>query len=290
MASRHGTGSAARELWPQPQDEVPPVPLGQQNGVPNVARIYDALLGGKDNYGPDREAAQALTAAIPGAARAARDNRAFLRRAVHYLAAERGIIQFLDIGSGLPTAENTHDVAQAANPMARAVYVDKDPVVLAHARALLAGNPNVHVAEGELEYPRELTGRKEVREWIDFRRPVAVLLVAVLHFLDDSARPWDITEYLTSKMAPGSFLVVSHVSGDQLTEEAINQARKIYADFAPGTARSRARIMTFFDGLRLVEPGLVDVAAWRSGREQETAQPTLFWAGVGRKLGAEDDQ
>ena len=254
--------------------------------IPNVARIYDYLLGGKDNYAADRAAAQRLTAAIPGAARAARDNRAFLSRAVHYLACECGIRQFLDIGTGLPTQGSVHEAAQAANPSARVVYVDNDSVVLAHARALLADNPNVHVAEGELEYPREMLGRKEIRQWIDFSQPVAILLVAVLHFLDD-CQPWQAVEAITRRIAPGSYVVISHVTGDQITDEAVKQAREVYTGIAPGTARSRAQIMTFFDGLKLIEPGLVDVAAWRSGRELPT-RPTLFWAGVGRKPGVQD--
>ncbi|MGH3401046.1 MAG: SAM-dependent methyltransferase [Streptosporangiaceae bacterium] len=258
-------------------------------GIPNVARIYDALLGGKDNYAVDREAALALTAAIPSAARAARDNREFLGRAVHFLAAEAGITQFLDIGTGLPTQGNVHEIAQAVNRCARVVYVDNDPVVLAHGRALLADNPNVHVVEGDLEYPRELLGRKEVRQRIDFSKPVAVLLVAVLHFLDDSLRPWEILEAITHRIAPASYVVISHVTGDQISAEAASEAREIYADFAQGTTRSRARIMSFFEGLELVPPGLIDVADWRPGRDLPT-RPTLFWGGVGCKPGMGDDQ
>jgi SAM-dependent methyltransferase len=257
-------------------------------GNPNIARIYDALLGGKDNYAVDREAALALTAAIPGAARAARDNRAFLDRAVHYLASECEITQFLDIGSGLPTAMNTHDVAQAANPKARVVYVDSDRVVVSHARALLAKAPRVLAVEDDLRFPRQLLGRKDVRSFLDFRKPVAVLLVAVLHFLD-GCEPWQAVEAIAKRIAPGSYVVISHVGDDQISAEAVDRAHDIYAGFAPGTARSRTQIMTMFDGLRLVEPGLVDVAAWRSGLELPQ-RPTIFWAGVGRKPGAEDDQ
>jgi hypothetical protein len=255
-----------------------------ETGIPNVARIYDALLGGKDNFAVDREAALALTAAIPGAARAAHDNRAFLGRAVHYLAAEAGISQFLDTGTGLPTWGSVHEIAQAANPAARVVYVDNDAVVVSHGRALLAKAPGVLAVEGDLRYPRELIGRKEVREVLDFTRPVAVLLVAVLHFLGDSESPWRAVSAITRRLAPGSYVAVSHVTGDDIPAEAVDRARDIYAGaLVQGTARRRSEIMRFFEGLELIDPGLVDVAAWRSGREQEADGPVLFWAGIGRK-------
>lgn len=294
MSSRAGIGPAAADLSPdRPMGEVPRSATlpGQESlvsGIPNIARIYDALLGGKDNYAADREAAQALTTAIPGAARAASDNRVFLGRAVHYLAGEAGITQFLDIGMGLPTASNTHEVAQAVNPSARVVYADNDPVVVSHARALLAKAPGVLAVEGDLRYPRELLGRKEVRTFLDFARPVAVLLVAVLHFLGESENPWQVAGAITRRIAPGSYVVISHVSGDQISPEAVKRAEDIYAGFAPGTTRSRAQIMALFDGLKLIQPGLVDVAVWRSGRELPT-RPTLFWGGIGRKPLPDDD-
>jgi hypothetical protein len=281
----------AADLWPgradRPLGHVPaPVTVADQEsfeaGTPSAARVYDALLGGNANHAVDREAALALTAAVPGAARAARDNRAFLGRAVHHLAAEAGITQFLDIGSGLPTARNTHDVARAVNPDARVVYADSDRGVVSHARALLATVPGVLAVEGDAQYPRELLTRREVREALDLTRPVAVLLVAVLHFLGDSANPGQAVEAITRRIAPGSYMVISHVTGDQISPQAVQQAREIYAGFTPGTARSRAQITALFDGLRLIAPGLADVAAWRSGRDLP-ARPTLFWAGIGRK-------
>ena len=277
---------ASRADPEQPLGYVPaPVTVLDQEsfevGNPNIARIYDALLGGKDNYAVDREAALALTAAIPGAARAARDNRAFLGRAVQFLAAEAGVTQFLDIGTGLPTHGSVHEIAQAVNSDARVVYVDNDPVVVSHGRALLARAPGVLAVDGDLRYPRELLGRKEVREVLDFTQPVAVLLVAVLHFVE-GCEPWQVIEAITRRIPPGSYLVISHVTSDQISPEAESRARDIYAGFTQGTARSRASIMSFFDGLKLVQPGLVDVAAWRSGLELP-ARPTLFWAGIGCK-------
>jgi len=256
-------------------------------GIPHVARIYDALLGGKENYAADRDAARALTTAIPSAPRAARDNRAFLGRAVYYLAAEAGIRQFLDIGTGLPTQGNVHEIAQDQCPDARVVYVDNDDVVVAHGRALMAKTPGVHVAEADLRYPREMLGRKEIRNVLDLSKPVGVLLVAVLHFLGDSESPWQAVQAITSRIAPGSYVVVSHVTGDNIPAGAVDQARRIYGGaLVQGTARRRSEIMRFFAGLDMVEPGLVDAATWRSGREQEAAGPILFWAGVGRKPGA----
>jgi hypothetical protein len=256
---------------------------GPQPEIPNIARIYDALLGGKDNYAADREAARALEAAIPSAGCGARDNRAFLGRAVHYLAADAGISQFFDIGTGLPTRGNVHEVARKVNPDARVVYADNDENVVTHARALLEKDSGVLAVEGDLRYPRELMGRKEVRGFLDFSQPVAVLLVAVLHFLGDSESPWQAVSAITSRVAPGSYVVISHVTGDDLAPQAVSRARDIYAGaLVQGTARRRSEIFRFFAGTELIDPGLVDVAAWRSGRE-DAARPVLFWAGIGRK-------
>jgi len=257
------------------------------SGLSNVARIYDALLGGKDNYAADREAARNLVAAVPGAARAARDNRAFLGRVVRYLTASAGIGQFLDIGTGLPTRGNVHEIARTMNPAARVAYADNDPIVVAHARALLADTPNVTAVEGDVRYPRHLLTLPAVRDLIDFGKPVAVLLVAVLHFIPDSDSPWSAVKCITDHLAPGSYVVVSHVTGDEITEDAVGQAREIYAGaLVRGTARSKGDIARFLDGLDLVRPGLVDVAAWRSGNRRNWAgRPVLFYAGVGRKPG-----
>jgi hypothetical protein len=258
---------------------------GQQSfdsGVPNVARIYDALLGGKDNYATDREAALALTAAIPCAAQAARDNRAFLARAVRYLAGQAGITQFLDIGTGLPTHGHVHEIAQAANPGARVAYVDNDPVVIAHAHALLAGTATA-VIEADVRFPRDLMRMPTVRKQIDFDKPAAVLLVAVLHFVADSDGPRSIVRCITDHPAPGSYLVISHVTGDQTPAEAIDRARDIYGTaYVRGAARTRDDIEGFFGGLDLIPPGVTDAARWRS-RRRVTPRPALFYAGIGRK-------
>jgi len=258
-----------------------------QSGLSNVARIYDALLGGKENYAADREAARRLVEAVPDAQRAARDNRAFLGRAVRFLAAEAGIDQFLDIGTGLPTRGNVHEVARSANPDARVVYCDYDPIVMAHAQALLASTADVEAVEGDVRYPRHLLTLPAVRALIDFSRPVAVLLVAVLHFVSDSDSPWSAVKCITDHLAPGSYLVISHVTSDEIPDDAVRQAQEIYAGaLVQGTARSRGDIARFFDGVDLLEPGLVDVATWRSGRRRSgPGRPVLFYAGVGRKTG-----
>jgi S-adenosyl methyltransferase len=261
--------------------------------VPNVARIYDVLLGGKDNYEADRAAARRLMAAVPGAARAAVENRAFLGRAVDYLAHEAGIRQFIDIGAGLPTGGHVHEIARAADPAARVAYVDVDPVVVAHAAALLADTPGtpagirgVGAVHADVRYPRHLLALPAVRELIDFGQPAAVLLVAVLHFVEDAESPWAVVRCLTGYLAPGSYVVVSHVTGDEISPAAAQQARELYDGASrPAVARSREEIGQFFDGLDLLPPGVVDVASWRPGRPSLRPDPALFYVGVGRTTG-----
>nr|MDQ2875307.1 SAM-dependent methyltransferase [Actinomycetota bacterium] len=226
-------------------------------GPANVARVYDWLIGGKDHYAADREAGQRLVTAVPGARQAARDNRAFLGRVTRYLAAEAGITQFIDIGSGLPGPGPVHEIARQAQPGARVVYVDHDPVVVAHALALLAdtpaaGSPQVTAAEADLRYPRNLLTTRAIRDVIDLSQPVAVLLVAVLHFLADIDRPHEIVRAITGRLAPGSYLALSHVTADHLDPAAAKAARAAYdGASAPGVPRTRDDIERFLDGLEL---------------------------------------
>jgi hypothetical protein len=219
----------------------------------------------------------------------ATENRAFLRRAVTWLAGEAGIRQFLDIGSGLPTMDNVHEVAQRADPDARIVYVDFDPVVIAHARALMANDRpgwehTVHAVEGNLLDPASIIGR--ARQLLDFTQPVAVLLVAILHFADDAADPWGIVKTLMGEVPPGSYLAVSHATPDNFTgpdvagvQDALHQ---VYAPTESGgvVARPRPAVARFFDGLELTGPGLVDIAAWRPAR---AGVVTHFYGGVAVK-------
>jgi SAM-dependent methyltransferase len=262
--------------------------------APNVARVYDWLIGGKDHYAADREAGQRLIAAVPGARQAARDNRAFLARVTRYLAAQAGITQFIDIGSGLPGPLAVHEVARQAQPGARVVYVDHDPVVVAHARALLAdrpadGPPQVTAVEADLRYPRNLLTTRAIRDVIDFAQPVAILLVAVLHFLPDDASPHDIVRTIIASLAPGSYLALSHVTADHLRPAAAQAARAAYhGASAPGVPRSRDDIERFLDGLDLIPPGITDVNAWRprSGPARPglrpAGAPSLFYGGTAR--------
>jgi hypothetical protein len=253
--------------------------------VPNVARVYDHLLGGKDNFAADREAAAKLVEAVPGAAVAARENRAFLGRAVRFLAEDAGVHQFLDIGAGLPTVCAVHEIAQDGDPwQARVVYADYDRMVVRHAEAILGGSLTAAVVRGDVREPWELFARPTVRTLINLAEPVAILLVAVLHFVEDQEDPWAVVNCYKDLMAPGSFLVISHVTADHLSEDAARQARAAYAGAsAPGVARTREQIAGFFGGLDMVAPGLVDVSEWRPDHIGPLPGPAVFYAGIGCK-------
>jgi S-adenosyl methyltransferase len=252
--------------------------------VPNVARVYDVLLGGKDNFAADRQAAARLLDAVPGAAVAARENRAFLTRAVRFLAEEAGIRQFLDIGAGLPSAHAVHEIVRGCVPMARVVYADHDPVVIRHADALIGGALNVAAIQADLRRPRALLAQATMSHLIDLAEPIAILLVAVLHFLEDSQDPWAVVNVLKDQIAPGSYVAISHVTDDHIPAGAALQARQVYQGAsAPGAPRTWGHIARFFGGLDLVSPGLVSVSAWRPGRIGAPPGPPLFYAGIGRK-------
>ena len=249
----------------------------------NVARIYDYLVGGKDNYGIDRVAAEALLQIVPDAATAARQNRAFLGRAVRFLARNAGIRQFIDIGTGLPTHGNVHEIAQKTIPDARVLYVDNDPVVAVHAQALLTDNATTVAINRDLRDPDEILNHPALRALIDLREPVAVLLVAVLHFIKDAENPYAIVGRLKEAMAPGSYLVISHVTGDDIPPEDAATARKLYDRAnAPGIARTHAEVKRFFDGLDVIPPGLVSCSSWRTRPPTGPAR-TIFYAGIGQK-------
>jgi O-methyltransferase involved in polyketide biosynthesis len=243
-----------------------------------VARVYDFWLGGKDNYEVDREEAVRLQRLMPrlDLRLVARENRGFLRRAVGYLAAA-GVGQFLDLGAGLPTGDNTHQIAQRVHPAARVVYVDTDPIVLAHGRALLAVDEHTAIAEADLRSPKDVLDHGEVARLIDFDRPVGVLLVAVLHFLSDE-RAGELVARVVERAAPGSYLVISH----GLRTPATERVAAVYAA-AEATVRSRQEIAAFFEGLELVEPGLVPLSDWRPALARSAGQELPVLCGVGRK-------
>jgi hypothetical protein len=250
--------------------------------APNVARIYDYLLGGKDNFACDREVAASLLR-DPRTGPAVRANRRFLVRAVRYLVEETGVRQFLDIGAGLPTQENVHEVAHRYAPRARVVYVDNDPVVLSYARALL-DNDNVRIVAGDLRRPMEILASPEVRQIINFAEPMAVLVVGILHFIRDEDKPYEAVETLRNAMAPGSFLVVSHGTADEVSDSVSTAAEQAYdSATAALVLRSRSQFTRFFDGLDMVPPGVVGAQNWRQIRSPESDMPVGVYAGIGRK-------
>jgi hypothetical protein len=247
--------------------------------------VWDYWLGGKDNFAADREAGERVLSAMPNMESVARAGRTFLAAAVHYLAAGMGIRQFLDIGTGLPTADNTHEVAQRVGPESRIVYVDNDPIVLTHARALLTST-----AQGETAYvDADLrdTGKilAEARNVLDFRQPVAVMLLHVLHFVPDRDDPYGVVAKLMEPMAPGSYLVVAHGT-NELDRRDLSEATAQYNanSAAVITPRRRDEVARFFDGLELVEPGITPVGVWRPGPMDEIpARGLSTWVAVGRK-------
>jgi hypothetical protein len=231
--------------------------------TPHPARMYDAYLGGKDNYPADREAVRQVLRAAPEVRDTARANRAFLRRAVRYLAGEAQIGQFIDIGTGIPTAGNVHQVAAEVAPGARVAYVDNDPIVHVHASALLTGSGTTRIVLADLRDPEGILAHPKVGELIDFGRPVGLLLVAILHFITDAENPARIVAALRDALPPGSYLVLSHATGD-FRAEAARQAAAVYdRATATITLRTHAQIAALFDGWDLVEPGLVQLPLWR---------------------------
>lgn len=260
--------------------------------VAHIARVRDYWLGGRDNFAVDRQVGDAALAAFPGLVGSVRTTRAFLGRAVRYLAANAGIRQFLDIGAGIPTASSTHEVAQSIAPDALVCYVDRDPVVFGHARALLASGP--HGRTSYLEADLRDTGKilAEAASMLDLTQPVAVLLNGVLQFIPDDADPGGIVTMLVDAMPPGSFLVLSHPASDLGREARPDPGSPLGRLLAgPVTRRSHDQVSRFFDGLRLLPPGLVRLPEWRpdpaepdpADRVAGPASGPDLWGGVGQK-------
>jgi hypothetical protein len=251
--------------------------------IAHPARVYDYLLGGKDNYEADRTTAQEAIAAAPNILTGVRANRAFLRRAVTYLVGEAGIRQFLDIGTGLPTAENTHEVAQSIAPESRIVYVDNDPIVLAHARALLDSTPEGATAYIDADARDAGTILRKAARTLDFSQPVAVMLLLVLQYVPDSDDPRAIVSRLMDAMPPGSYLTISDTTRDIDADRVTGAASRLNAGMGPNrlTLRTREEIAAFFDGLDLVDPGLVPLPQWRA--VADSPDPIPAYAGIGRK-------
>jgi hypothetical protein len=252
--------------------------------VAHSARVHDYWLGGKDNYAADRAAGDAVIAAYPGIVMSVRANRAFLARVVRFLAAEAGIRQFLDIGTGIPAANNTHEVAQSVAPDSRIVYVDYDPVVLAHARALLTSSPGGATAYIDADLRDVDNILEQAAQTLDFSRPVAVMLIAIMHLVVDADDPYGIVGRLMAAVPAGSYLALSQVAAD-IEAEQMAEAAKRYNRLAHETQRHRTHdeVARFFDGLELLEPGLVPVQKWRPGSEVEAGARSAMWGGVGSK-------
>jgi O-methyltransferase involved in polyketide biosynthesis len=295
MTSDPASPLTAGVAWPErrvglfPGGQLIPAGSGLEftPSVPSVARIYDHLLGGKDNYPSDRAAAQMMLGKFPEISQIAQANRAFLTRAVRHVAIGR-VTQFVDLGAGLPARRNVHETAREVARGVRVAYVDRDPMVLAHARAMLAVDDRIAVVAGDLGQPAALLASPDLVSTIDFRQPVSVLAVAVLHFLPPAAAD-ALVAAVKDRMVPGSYLVISAGTSTGTDPGLITEVRAAYGRAAQVTARSEAEILAWFDGLSLVRPGLTDVRAWRTATPRDSVPPwpsrARFLAGVARKPG-----
>ncbi|MFF4649759.1 SAM-dependent methyltransferase [Streptomyces sp. NPDC001380] len=265
--------------------EAPPV--GVDVSVPSVARMYDYYLGGKDNYAVDREASEELLKVVPSTKVLAVNNRRFLQRVVRRLAEEYGIRQFVDHGSGLPTQDNVHQVAQRVDPSSRVLYVDNDPIVLAHGRALLEENENTAVIQADMRDTDGILGHPEARRLIDLSQPVAALFVSVMHCIPDESDPAGLVRRVAERLAPGSFLVVCQlVSEDRATRDFVTDFMDRSTGGRWGRVRQAHEVERFFDGLEILKPGLVEVSTWRPDSDLGPKQLTREWiefGGVARR-------
>ena len=276
-------GESGKGSWmSKPVAEVKPVEL--RTDIAHSARIYDYFLGGKDNFPADRAAAEQIRQAFPDVPHAARQNRGFLVRAARYLVGEVGIRQFLDIGTGIPTSPNLHEVTQEIAPETRVVYVDNDPIVLAHARALLVSAPEGRTAylDADLRDPDRILNSAEVRDTLDMGRPVALSLVAICHFIPEENDPLGIVRKLVDALPSGSALVLTYLTADFAPENVAKLAQVYRSQGIPITPRSRDEVLQFFEGLDLVDPGLQPLHRWRP---DETTPTDLTDAQVGGYAG-----
>ena len=253
---------------------------------PNVARVYDYHIGGKDNFAVDREVGNQILQLVPEARESGREHRAFLRRVVRYLTAEAGIRQFIDIGSGLPSHGNVHEVAQEIDPAARVVYVDNDPVVVMHAKALIGETSTTRIVAADLRDPDGILGDAGVREFIDFSRPVGLLLMAILHHIADGEDHAGIMARFRAELAPGSHLAISHFCnpGAERPEDAeiAKASERLFSmKFGTGRWRTREEILAYFGDFRLLEPGLVPLPVWRPDIIGRRKLPGAFYRFVG---------
>jgi hypothetical protein len=274
-----GSGEAATSAVPDW------APEGVDLSTPSVARAYDYALGGAHSFAVDRQWFRAFEAVLPEARLIFRANRAFLHRAVRFMV-EAGIRQFLDLGSGIPTVGNVHEIAQHAAPAARVVYVDIDPVAVAHSRLILAGNDRAAAIHEDARHAGAILDHPDTRALLDFDQPVGLILAAIVHAIPDEDDPYGVMTRLRDGLAPGSYVAISHATADGRPTEARAAERVTKQTNTPGTLRTRAEIMRFFTGLDLVEPGLVWTPQWRPDRPEDVddhPERLVTYAGVGRK-------
>ena len=274
------TGNFFSSAIPAKLSELPRL----DTSTAHIARVYDYWLGGKDNFTVDRQVGDKVLDIHPETALSVRANRGFLARAVRYLAAKEGIRQFLDVGTGLPSANNTHEVAQSVAPEARVLYVDNDPIVLVHARALLTSSPEGETGylDADMKDPDAILAGAE--RMLDFTKPVGIMLVAVLHMLRDEEEPGAIVGRFTGAVPPGSFLVISHLASDVQQDTMAEMGRRLNESMTQQfTMRTRAQVAGFFDGLTVVDPGVVLTHEWRPDSPDDAKEPGVLWAGVARK-------
>lgn len=277
----HGCGNNVEDIMNRPSWAPPEIDVTR----PSAARVYDYYLGGSHNFEVDRRMAEEAMRLWPELPQIMQANRAFLGRAVRFLANE-GITQFIDIGSGIPTADHVHEVAQQANPDSRVVYVDRDPVAVAHSRAILANDTHTTVVHADLRQTERIVEDADVRSAIDFSRPVALLMVAVLHFVPDEDDPATAVQRLCDPLPEGSYLVISHASADNQPDRAATHQQLYQRTPTPMTMRTDAQVASFFAGFELVPPGLVSMPLWRPNPAETVdsgADQMAGYAGVGRK-------
>jgi len=247
--------------------------------VPSAARVYDYLLGGAHNFEVDRIVGKKVLEVQPNGRQIARSNRAFLNRAVRFLI-NQGITQFLDLGSGIPTVGNVHEVAQRADPECRVVYVDHDPVAVAHSQMILQDNDHAAVVDADLTHPDVVLGDPTVRKFLDFDRPIGLLMVAVFHFVPDDRNPGDIVARYVHALSAGSFVALSHLTADDMKEESAAVVEAMRNSRDPMYFRSYAEVAALFETLDVVEPGVVSAPDWRP--DQNAAQQAGVYVGIGR--------
>ncbi|MFC6082904.1 SAM-dependent methyltransferase [Sphaerisporangium aureirubrum] len=277
------SGAGQDWSWTKSEDRIPPE---VDTSKPSIARVYDYFLGGKDNFAVDREIAEMVFKIDPNAAETGHANRGFLRRVVRHLTAEAGIRQFLDIGSGLPTQGNVHEVAQAVDPLTRVVYVDNDPIVLAHGRALLATNNTTTVIQADIREPESILNDPKVQAFIDFDEPVGLLLFAILHHLGDNEDPEGIAARFRDILPSGSYLAVSHFfnpgeAHPEVSKQVLESERICNEKLGTGRWRTQDEIQAYFGDFEMVDPGLVPLSEWRPDPEDLVHQGSTYYTIVG---------